>query len=142
MKSITVMVQKEVAERMEATEKDSNYGSLSLFIRYYSEAKIIAKVPNQVFMPKPDVDSAVIHLTIRPLHYEGDEDFLFGLIRSGFVKRRKTIMNSLTKGFVQVGKADLKEVLNELSISEKSRAENLSMEDFMNIALGLERKKH
>lgn len=142
VKSITVMVQKEVAERMEATEKDSNYGSLSLFIRYYSEAKIIAKVPNQVFMPKPDVDSAVIHLTIRPLHYEGDEDFLFGLIRSGFVKRRKTIMNSLTKGFVQVGKADLKEVLNELSISEKSRAENLSMEDFMNIALGLERKKH
>lgn len=139
VESITVMVQKEVAERMVATEKDSNYGSLSLFIRYFSEAKIIAKVPNHVFMPKPDVDSAVIRLTTRNLNYPGDEEFLFGLIRSGFVKRRKTILNSLTKGFVQVDKKNLREVLEELSISEKSRAENLSMDDFMNIALLLER---
>lgn len=141
VESITVMVQKEVAERMVATEKDSNYGSLSLFIRYHSEAEIIAKVPKQVFMPKPDVDSAVINLKIRSWGYPGDEDFLFGLIRSGFVKRRKTIMNSLTKGFVSVDKKDLGEVLEELSISEKSRAENLSMENFCDIAMGLEKRK-
>lgn len=139
IESITVMVQKEVAERMIANEKDKNYGSLSLFIGFHAEASILTKVPNTVFMPKPDVDSAVVHLKIRDMHYKGNVDFLFQIIRSGFTKRRKTIMNSFTSGFADVKKEELREVLASLSLSEKLRAENLSLEDYMNIALALEK---
>lgn len=139
IESITVMVQKEVAERMIANEKDKNYGSLSLFIGFHAEASILTKVRNTVFMPKPDVDSAVVHLKIRDMHYKGNVDFLFQIIRSGFTKRRKTIMNSFTSGFADVKKEALREVLASLSLSEKLRAENLSLEDYMNIALALEK---
>lgn len=131
--SITVMVQKEVAERMVAKVGDKAYGSLSLFIEYYAQAEIIGRVSRSVFMPSPDVDSAVVHLTIREKSFQGDEDLLFKLIRSGFTKRRKTILNSLTSGFVAISKSELREILKVLDLAENLRAENLSLEDYKNI---------
>ncbi|WP_100065663.1 16S rRNA (adenine(1518)-N(6)/adenine(1519)-N(6))-dimethyltransferase RsmA [Miniphocaeibacter massiliensis] len=133
IESITVMVQEEVARRMVASVKDKDYGSLSIYMNYNSNAEIIAKAPKQIFMPSPKVDSAVVKLVLEDKDYGVNEELLFKLIRSGFTKRRKNILNSLTTGFLEINKDDLKEILDELDISTNNRAENLTLEDFVNI---------
>lgn len=131
--SITVMVQEEVARRIVSKKDCKDYGSLSLYIDYNSDAKIIAKAPKNIFTPSPKVDSAVVFLKLMNKEFNIDEEFLFKVIRSGFTKRRKNILNSLTTGFVNIEKAKLKEILTELELSTNLRAENLSLEDYINI---------
>ena len=133
IESITVMVQKEVANRMVADVGSKDYASLSLFVKQNSDAKIILNAPKTVFMPQPKVDSAVVNMKLKKLDEDIDQELLRQLIRSGFSKRRKTILNSFTSGFVNVDKEKLKSILQELGLKENLRAENLSLEDYKNI---------
>lgn len=131
--TISVMVQEEVARRVVALPNNKDYGSLTLYLEYNCEKEILMKVPRTVFMPSPNVDSAILYLKLVHRDLDVDEDYLFKFIRSGFTKRRKNIMNSLSKGFVNISKEELKEILSSLELSGNLRAENLSLQDYINI---------
>ncbi|WP_300410038.1 16S rRNA (adenine(1518)-N(6)/adenine(1519)-N(6))-dimethyltransferase RsmA [Lagierella sp.] len=131
--TITVMVQEEVADRATANKDNKDYGSLTLFLKYNARSEILMKVPRSVFMPSPNVDSAILYLELTKADRDIDEDLLFKFIKSGFTKRRKNIMNSLSSGFVNIDKKDLRNILEELNLSTNLRAENLDLEDFINI---------
>lgn len=131
--TISVMVQEEVARRVVASPNNKDYGSLTLYLEYNCESEILMKVPRTVFMPSPNVDSAILYLELVDRDFDVNEDYLFKFIRSGFTKRRKNIMNSLSTGFVDVSKEELKEILSSLELSGNLRAENLSLEDYINI---------
>lgn len=131
--TVSVMVQEEVARRVVASPNNKDYGSLTLYLEYNCEKEILMKVPRTVFMPSPKVDSTILYLKLVHRDLDVDEDYLFKFIRSGFTKRRKNIMNSLSKGFVNVSKEELKEILSSLELSGNLRAENLSLQDYINI---------
>ena len=137
--SITVMVQKEVADRILATEKDKEYGALSLAVRYYSEPELVCIVSPGNFIPRPGVDSAVLKLSIRhePV-VDADETFLFALIRAAFNQRRKTLANALSHGLAEkegsVAREEVQEALVKMGLSETIRGEKLSLEQFAELA--------
>ncbi len=137
-KDMTIMVQKEVADRMKADEKSKDYSSLSVFIKYYSEIRGQFKVPKSVFMPQPKIDSQVLKLNLKLYDEKVNRDILFKIVRAGFNKRRKTILNSLSS---VIEKEDLKEILESLSLKENLRAENLSLDDFIKISNEYEKIK-
>lgn len=148
IESLTFMVQKEVGDRMVAREGSKDFGSLSLFIQYYSDAEIVAKVPNTSFMPRPKVDSVVVRMKVRDygeVYKEEkadersiDEKFLFDLIHAAFNQRRKTILNSMTSNRdLNIDKESLSKVLEDLNIDPKTRAERLSLDEFIAISLKL-----
>ncbi|QIB27782.1 16S rRNA (adenine(1518)-N(6)/adenine(1519)-N(6))-dimethyltransferase RsmA [Caloranaerobacter azorensis] len=132
---IVVMVQKEVALRMTAKPGSKDYGALSIAVRYYSNPRIIVNVPKNVFMPRPNVDSAVIMLDIyeKPIVEVKDEKLLFKIIKAAFSKRRKTLVNALSLGALGIAKEDIISILNECNIDVKTRAENLSLDEFAKI---------
>lgn len=132
---MTIMVQKEVADRMLATEKDKEYSSLSVFIKYFSKAEKITNVPKSVFMPQPKIDSTVLKLKLRKYRDDVDDSKLFALVHAGFNKRRKTILNSLADA---VDKEKLRLAFDKLGINEKLRAENLSLDDFIDLTKTIE----
>ena len=134
IESITVMIQKEVADRIVADKDNKQYGSLSVFVNFYSEPEIVLDVPRTVFIPQPNVDSAVIRLKLKDDLLDVDQDIFFRLVKSAFGKRRKTILNSMSSGQLTIEKPVLKEILEDLDIRENNRAENLSIEDFARIA--------
>ncbi len=134
LESIIVMVQKEVAERMEAGPGGKEYGSLSLFVNFYSKPEIVVKVPKTVFMPQPKIDSAVIKLTIKKELPDVDKVQFFKVVKAAFSKRRKTILNSLSTYGFNIEKETIREALEKLNISVDTRAENLSVEDFIKIS--------
>lgn len=128
---MTIMVQKEVAERMVASESDKEYSSLSVFIKFYTDAKAVINLPKSVFMPQPKIDSTILNLKLRLYDDRVNQDMLFKLVRAGFNKRRKTILNSLSD---VVAKDDLKLTFEKLNLAENLRAENLSLDDYINLA--------
>ncbi len=137
--SITIMVQKEVADRILATEKDKEYGALSLAVRYYSEPERVCIVPPGCFIPRPGVDSAVLRLQIRhEAPVEADETFLFALIRASFNQRRKTLANALSHGLQNreyaVDREMVQNALTQMGLSETIRGEKLSLEQFAELA--------
>ena len=132
LESITVMVQKEVAQRLVADEMSKDYSSISLFVKYYSDAKIAFNVSRNVFVPAPNVDSCVVHMVLKKERFEY-ENLMFRLIRNGFENRRKTISNSLCKG--EINKEKLLKSLDKLGIDHKTRAEKLSLDDFKSISI-------
>lgn len=134
LESIIVMVQKEVAERMEAGPGGKEYGSLSVFVNFYSKPEIVVKVPKTVFMPQPKIDSAVIKLEIKKELPDVDKDKFFKIVKAAFSKRRKTILNSLSTYGFNIEKETIKEALEKLNINVDTRAENLSVEDFIKIS--------
>lgn len=134
LESIIVMVQKEVAERMEAGPGGKEYGSLSVFVNFYSKPEIVVKVPKTVFMPQPKIDSAVIKLTIKKELPDVDKVQFFKIVKAAFSKRRKTILNSLSTYGFNIEKETIREALENLNISVDTRAENLSVEDFIKIS--------
>ncbi|MBU5313179.1 16S rRNA (adenine(1518)-N(6)/adenine(1519)-N(6))-dimethyltransferase RsmA [Tissierella carlieri] len=134
LQSIIVMVQKEVAERMEAGPGGKEYGSLSVFVNFYSKPEIVVKVPKTVFMPQPKIDSAVIKLEIKKELPDVDKDKFFKIVKAAFSKRRKTILNSLSTYGFNIEKETIKEALEKLNINVNTRAENLSVEDFIKIS--------
>lgn len=134
-KDMTIMVQKEVADRMVADEKSKDYSSLSIFVKFYTTLVDKFKVPKSVFIPQPKIDSTVLKLNLRVYDDKVDKKILFNLVRAGFNKRRKTILNSLSAA---VNKDDLKKVLEEVGLKENLRAENLSLDDFIRLAKAIE----
>lgn len=127
---MTIMVQKEVGQRMVASEKDKEYSSLSVFVKFYSEAKLLINLPKSVFMPQPKIDSTILNLRLRLYDENVDKDLLFQLVRAGFNKRRKTILNSLSD---VRDKEELKIAFTEAGLKENLRAENLSLDDFIKL---------
>lgn len=143
IESITIMVQKEVAERMQQTPGSKEYGALSLAVQYYAKPEIVANVPPNCFMPRPKVGSAVIRLTLHqnPVIEVEDEEFMFRLIRASFNQRRKTLINGIGNApNVNVGKEEVKAALEEMGLSENIRGEMLSLEEFARLS-NLLRKK-
>lgn len=132
--SITVMVQKEVAERMAAIPGSKAYGSLSVFVNFYTSPKIILKAPKTVFMPQPKIDSSVIKLDIKMDLPEIDKEQFFKVVKAAFSKRRKTIINSLSSYGFKLDKEDFKKALEEAKIPQDTRAENISVEDFIKLS--------
>ena len=135
--SITVMVQEEVAKRMQAGPGTKDYGALSLAVQYYAEPTIAAYVPQNCFIPRPGVGSAVIHLKRRrelPVETK-DEKLMFKLIRAAFGQRRKTLVNSVSGSpELTVSKDQILAALAKAGISEKIRGEALSLADFAKLA--------
>ena len=135
--SITVMVQEEVAKRMQAKPGTRDYGALSLAVQYYAEPTIAAYVPQNCFIPRPGVGSAVIHLKRRrelPVETK-DEKLMFKLIRAAFGQRRKTLVNSVSGSpELTVSKDQILAALAKAGISEKIRGEALSLADFAKLA--------
>lgn len=133
--SITIMMQKEVADRIKAKPGGKIYGAISVAVQYYCSVEQIASVPKEVFVPRPKVDSAVLKLCIRkkrPVELI-DEKAFFACIKAGFGQRRKTLLNSLT-GVCGLSKESVKTVLLETGIDPVRRAETLSIEEFAAIA--------
>lgn len=133
LKSITVMVQKEVADRMQVGPGTKDYGALSLAVQYYAKPEIVAQVGPNCFIPKPNVGSAVIRLTRyeEPPVRVRDEKFMFRLIRAAFNQRRKTLVNSLCNAGIEgVNKEDIVNALDEMKISRTVRGEALTLEQF------------
>lgn len=129
--SITVMVQKEVAERLAETPGGKDTGAITYSINYYTNPQIILNVSKDCFIPSPKVDSAVIQLEVlnTPKIKVSDENLFFKIIKLAFLQKRKTLINSLSNSGLQ-SKDFLEKMLNDLSINSKVRAEQLSLEDF------------
>ena len=142
MDSITIMVQKEVADRMQEGPGTKDYGALSLAVQYYAKPEIVANVPPNCFIPRPNVGSAVIRLTRyqEPPVQVNNESLMFGLIRASFNQRRKTLVNGLGNASnVSVSKDAVKEALAQMGLSETIRGEALTLEQFAQLANLLEK---
>ena len=137
IENITVMVQKEVADRMQVGPGTKDYGALSLAVQYYAEPYIVANVPPNCFMPRPKVGSAVIRLTSHeqvPVEVQ-DEAFMFRLIRASFNQRRKTLVNGLNNSpEVNVPKEAILEALEKMGMSPTVRGETFSLEQFAELS--------
>lgn len=141
IKSITVMVQKEVAQRMQCGPGTKEYGALSLAVQYYCNAYIAANVPPNCFIPRPKVGSAVIRLSVydNPPVDVSDKDLMFKLIRGAFNQRRKTLVNAVSNfENLSYTKEEILAALSKLGMSETIRGEALSLSDFANLANTLE----
>lgn len=137
LKSITVMVQKEVADRMQVGPGTKDYGALSLAVQYYAKPEIVANVPPNCFIPRPNVGSAVIHLSryeVPPVKVT-DEKKMFALIRASFNQRRKTLVNSLNNSPVLGwSKEQIAEVLEEMQLPATVRGEALTLQQFAELS--------
>ena len=137
IESITVMVQKEVADRMKALPGGKDYGALSLAVQYYAEAKIIANVPQNCFIPRPNVGSAVIRLKAHknPPVEVGDKEYMFSLIKAAFLQRRKTLSNALkNESSLGLSRDEVVNALKKMGLPEDVRGERLSLEEFAELS--------
>lgn len=145
LSSITIMVQKEVADRMQVGPGTKDYGALSLAVQYYAKPEIVVNVPPACFMPRPNVGSAVIRLTRfeEPPVKAQDEKKLFAIIRAAFNQRRKTLANALTNGLsyvdkegksIHVSRQEVCDVLDQMGLSATIRGEALTLEQFAHLS--------
>jgi len=140
--SLTVMVQREVADRLKAVPGTKDYGAITASVNYYCEVCHIADVPRSVFIPKPNVDSAVIRLDIRkgpPVNLI-DESVFFAVIKAGFGQRRKTLLNALT-GLYGLDRKEIEKALENATIAPGRRAETLDIYEFAEIAAFIHKGK-
>ena len=133
IKDITILIQKEVAERICAEPGTKKAGAITYYVKYYADSKIVANVPKECFIPSPEVESAVVKITKRneKAVKVNNEKLFFDIIKTNFTQRRKTILNSLSS---IIDKEVLKNILKECKIEEVARGENLSLEQFAMIA--------
>lgn len=137
VESMTVMIQREVAMRMQAEPSSKDYGALSLAVKYRCTPYLAANVPQNCFMPRPNVDSAVITLTphAKPPVEVKDEALMFALIKAAFSQRRKTLLNCIfNSGQWDMGKDDIAELIRGCGFDERVRGEDLSLEDFAKLS--------
>lgn len=134
--SITVMIQKEVAQRLIEIPSGKNTGAITYTIFYYCEGKKIRDVENTSFIPMPEVTSQVINLKLRkePFVKVDNEKVFFNIIKSGFLQRRKTLLNALINSGVFLNKEEGIIMLKQIGLNENIRAENLKIEDYANLA--------
>lgn len=136
-KSITVMVQKEVAKRLCASEGTKDFGAISLAVQYFCNANYLFDVPNTSFMPPPKVTSTVVRLDLldKPRVSVKKEEMFFKTVKASFAQRRKTLLNALSNaGFSGFSKAEISEILKNIGIDEKRRGETLSIDEFARLA--------
>lgn len=144
LESITVMVQKEVADRMQAAPGGKDYGALSLAVQYYARANILANVPPNCFIPRPNVGSAVICLTRheKPPVETKDPDWMFRVIRAAFAQRRKTLVNALkNEASLALSREEIEQALAALDLPEAVRGERLSLSQFAALSEALRPQK-
>lgn len=133
LKSIIVMIQKEVADRIVAKPGTKEYGSLSILVQYYCDVHKVCKVSRNCFMPPPKVESSVIRMDIRPPKYDTkDENLFFNVVRHAFNMRRKTLSNALKP--IGLSEEMLKEAFENANIEGNRRGETLSIEEFVNLS--------
>ena len=142
--SVTVMVQKEVAQRICAAAGTPDYSAFSVFCQYYAEPRLLFDVPAGCFIPQPKVTSAVLQLHARPAPpcVVTDEALFFRVVRAGFAMRRKTLHNALAAGFPQLGKAGVAGVLAACGVAPTLRAETLDIPTFAAIANEIDRRRN
>ena len=136
IQSITVMIQKEVADRLIATPGEKETGAITYTVYYYATAQGVIEVQNNAFIPEPEVTSKVITLKIRknpPVEVK-DKEVMFRIIKCAFMQRRKTLMNALVNAKVFLNKEEAVQILKEIGLPENIRAEKLTLQDFANIA--------
>lgn len=137
VKSLTVMVQKEVADRIAAPPGGKDYGALSAAVQFYTIPKIITKAEPHCFMPQPKVASVVIHLEVqdKPTVEVKDKDKMFAIIKSAFGQRRKTLLNALSKSpYINIGKNSVQIALEKMDLDINIRGEKLSLEQFARLS--------
>lgn len=136
LESITVMIQKEVADRLIAIPGQKNTGAITYSVYYYAEPEGILEVPNSSFIPEPEVTSKVIKLNIRknPIIKVKDKEKMFKIIKCAFTQKRKTLLNSLTNNKIFENKEEGVQVLKELNIEQNIRPEELTLHQFAQIA--------
>ena len=134
--AVTVMVQKEVAQRIAADPGTADYGAFSVFCQYYTEPELLFDVPPNCFLPQPKVTSAVITLRRREARPwdVADESTFFRAVRSSFAMRRKKLSNGLASGFPELGKAGVEDILKACGFPENVRGETLGISEFARIA--------
>jgi len=139
LQNIVVMIQKEVAERMAAKPGGKEYGSLSVAVQYYCVPQLVCTVPHTVFIPQPNVDSAVIKLAVRekPAVEVPDEAFFFRVVQASFAQRRKTLMNNLTQLAGKENREQLTALLTSIGIDPGRRGETLSLEEFAKLSISM-----
>ena len=135
-KTITVMIQREVAKRICAAPGDSDCGAFSLFCQYHAECELLFEVPPECFIPAPKVTSAVIRLTPRSTPpVDADEKALFAVIKAAFAQRRKTLLNGLTTTYgSRFSKEELRQAIIDCGLSETVRGERLNLDDFARLS--------
>ena len=141
--TVTVMVQKEVAQRIAAKPGSADYSAFTVFCQYYAEPEILFDVPPHCFMPQPKVTSAVVTLKVRdqmPWQID-DEAVFFRLVRASFAMRRKTLQNGLVSGFPELGKAGAGEVIAACGLPANVRGETLDIPAFARLANGIARRR-
>ena len=136
IESITVMIQKEVADRLVTKPGTGDTGAITHSIKYYTNPERVTEVPNTSFVPAPEVNSTVIKLNLldKPAVEVQSEEMLFKVIKVAFMQKRKTLLNSLANSGIFGAKQNVEEMLKNLEIDANKRAEKLSLEDFANIA--------
>ena len=141
--SVTVMVQKEVAQRIAAKPGSADYSAFTVFCQYYAEPKLLFDVPAHCFLPQPKVTSAVIQLKVRKARNWDieDQDIFFRTVRASFAMRRKKLSNGLASGFPELGKTGAAEVIAACGFDENIRGETLSIPEFARITNEIARRK-
>ena len=141
--SVTVMVQKEVAQRIAAAPGSPDYSAFTVFCQYYAEPKLLFDVPAHCFLPQPKVTSAVIHLKVRenrPWDID-DEDIFFRCVKASFAMRRKKLSNGLASGFPELGKEGAAAVIAECGFDASVRGETLDIPDFAKLANAIAKRR-
>lgn len=141
-RSITVLVQKEVARRLSAPQGSPEGGAFSLFLQYYTEVELLFEVPREKFLPAPRVDSAVLRCVRRqrPAVETPDEAFFFKVLRGAFLLRRKTLVNSLSAALPELDKTAVRDAVAECGLLDAVRGERLTLRDFAALAESLREK--
>jgi 16S rRNA (adenine1518-N6/adenine1519-N6)-dimethyltransferase len=141
IKQLTVMMQLEVAKRFTSKPSTKDYNSLSVVIQYKTQASIALKVPKTVFIPAPNVDSAIVKMDVKEsIEYKpNDEQVFFRIVRAAFTQRRKTLSNNLSE-VLSISKSDIQEILISLGHSMSVRAENLSVEELIELSNNIKRE--
>ena len=140
--SVTVLIQKEVAQRICAAPGTADYGAFSLLMQYYTAPELVFEVPNTCFLPAPKVTSAVIRCVRRerPAVDEADESFFFKVMRGGFLLRRKTLANSLSAALPGIPKESIQQAIADMGLPAAVRGEQLTLEDFAALSAALGRE--
>ena len=141
VETITIMVQKEVAERLTAKPGDEKCGGITFAVNYYSKPETILQVSHEDFYPSPEVDSSIIKLNIlkKPPINVQNEGLLFKIVKIGFNNRRKTLLNNIYNATIVSDKKKIKEILNDLGIDENRRGETLTLEEYEKLTNYLEK---
>jgi 16S rRNA (adenine1518-N6/adenine1519-N6)-dimethyltransferase len=137
--SVTVLIQKEVAQRLAARQGSADGGAFSLFLQYYMETEYLFEVPREKFLPAPKVTSAVLRCVRRerPAVEVEDEDFFFRVVRGAFLLRRKTLSNSLAAALPELNKTDIQKAIEGCGLDSAVRGERLTLANFAQLSAAL-----